>query len=517
MRRVADRTGADTAITPGADAYRRYLRSAAVTWALGSIVGIAMGTLFFWVSLSLTAVGWRLFAVALSFGAVFMVAVDAWVTLWYLRPVRQFVHASTPSWELGRAAYRRVCRLPLMAAVRSVGPHLLALLVPGVAIGLFLARHQAIGATPQEIILAAAATFPIACAHGIFEYLVGSRLIHPLVTLTRPYAGGERPVHVTALQRAIVVSFAIGVIPLAAMATTAYARFAGHSFDVSGFLLWASTLSGFGIVFAISAALLLAHSVTDPVAELLENMQLLAAGQPRQPLSEDHVDEFADVARGFNRMVDALDARLTQLHELSESLILTLGAALEVRDPYTSGHSERVARMSVATARAMGLSHEQCRALERGALLHDIGKIGVADTILRKTSALTPEEWAQMRRHPVVGAEILAQVKPQHSVVDLLPIIRHHHERVDGRGYPDGLAGDAIPLLARIVAVADAYDAMTSARPYRSGMPVEKVHAILQEGAGTQWDRRVVEAFLAQHRQPVLSSRTGLSAQQTAM
>jgi HD-GYP domain-containing protein (c-di-GMP phosphodiesterase class II) len=125
-------------------------------------------------------------------------------------------------------------------------------------------------------------------------------------------------------------------------------------------------------------------------------------------------------------------------------------------------------------------------------LLHDIGKIGVPDYVLGKPDRLTDEEFAQIKRHPEIGCAILKHLKQLHFV---LPGVLHHHESFDGRGYPHGLAGDSIPLLGRIIAVADAYDAMTSDRPYRSGMPTEKAEAILRSGAGKQWDPRMIEAF----------------------
>jgi HD-GYP domain-containing protein (c-di-GMP phosphodiesterase class II) len=150
----------------------------------------------------------------------------------------------------------------------------------------------------------------------------------------------------------------------------------------------------------------------------------------------------------------------------------------------------------VALGARLGLPEEDLQVLLQGGLLHDVGKIGISEAILGKPARLTTTEFATMRRHPVLGVEICRPLRSR-AIAGALPIIRHHHERIDGQGYPDGLAGEQIPLTARLVAISDAYDAMTSNRPYRRGMPPEQALAILREGAGTQWDGCPVEEFAA--------------------
>ena len=172
--------------------------------------------------------------------------------------------------------------------------------------------------------------------------------------------------------------------------------------------------------------------------------------------------------------------------------IRSLSAALEARDPYTFGHAERVARLSVEVGRELRLSQEDLEELEVAAILHDVGKIGISDAILRKTERYTARDFREMMKHPIIGARIVANVKALDRVASW---IRHHHERMDGRGYPDGLRGEDIPLGARIISVVDAFDAMISARPYK---PPRTVHEALQElerCAGTQFDPQVVAAF----------------------
>jgi putative nucleotidyltransferase with HDIG domain len=174
--------------------------------------------------------------------------------------------------------------------------------------------------------------------------------------------------------------------------------------------------------------------------------------------------------------------------------VRALTSAIDAKDPYTHGHSERVARVAVCIGEEMGLDKEQLDTIYLGGLLHDIGKIGIDDQVLNKPGALTPEEYEHIKKHPQLGYDILRGVR---QLQKILPIVLHHHESWDGTGYPHGLTGESTPLVARIAAVADAFDAMSSDRPYRQGMEDEKLDAILRDGAGKQWDPAVVDAFFA--------------------
>ena len=178
-----------------------------------------------------------------------------------------------------------------------------------------------------------------------------------------------------------------------------------------------------------------------------------------------------------------------------EQLIFGLAAAAEARDAYTQNHTHRVAQTALRLGTRLGLQESDLVALYRGGLIHDIGKIGVPDAILLKPGPLNAEEERQMRAHPVIGESI---VKPLSSAADMLTIIRHHHERFDGGGYPDGLAGHKIPLLARIVSVCDAYDALACDRPYRARRNPEEAIETLMRGAGQQWDRELVSLLLSE-------------------
>ncbi|HEX9476844.1 MAG TPA: HD domain-containing phosphohydrolase [Candidatus Dormibacteraeota bacterium] len=190
--------------------------------------------------------------------------------------------------------------------------------------------------------------------------------------------------------------------------------------------------------------------------------------------------------------------RMNALHDTldsAEEVIFALAAAVEAKDALTERHTRRVGESARHLGARLGLPEAALDALYRGGIVHDIGKIGVSEAILLKAGPLDLVELARMRAHPAIGASIVA---PLRSGSSLLPIIRHHHERFDGQGYPDGLRGSGIPLLARIISICDAFDAMVNDRPYRHGLSVDEAIATLRAGAGTQWDPQLVELFVGE-------------------
>jgi response regulator RpfG family c-di-GMP phosphodiesterase len=199
--------------------------------------------------------------------------------------------------------------------------------------------------------------------------------------------------------------------------------------------------------------------------------------------------------RGYQeRLEERVTAQARRLEELFLASIQSLAEALEVKDPYTHGHSLRVAQFSSVIARTLGLDAELVRQIELGGKVHDIGKIGVREAVLNKPGALTPEEYQHIMIHPMVGWRLLSPLLGE--VPHALSIVRSHHERFDGRGSPDGLRGLDIPVEARIAAIADTFDAMTSARPYRPGLPLNTTIEELRRCGGTQFDPEVLAAFL---------------------
>lgn len=205
----------------------------------------------------------------------------------------------------------------------------------------------------------------------------------------------------------------------------------------------------------------------------------------------EHIEAFENLATLAGVAVQ--EERLRErMEDLFMSVIVSLTMALEAKDPYTEGHSVRVAAYSEAIGKQLGLNSATLDMIHRSCLLHDIGKIAVDETILTKKGLLNPMEREKMDMHVLIGEDILRPIALLHP---LLPGVRHHHERFDGSGHPDGLKGQEIPIEARIMAVADAFDAMTSSRPYREQLPEEEALTELRQAAGIQFDPRVVAAF----------------------
>lgn len=213
------------------------------------------------------------------------------------------------------------------------------------------------------------------------------------------------------------------------------------------------------------------------------------------------VEEFgtieADLMKSAAMILAAHLINQRQYHEIEqmfEGMTQSLVSALDAKDAYTCGHSSRVSDLAVELALRLGFDDDGVNRIRMAGILHDIGKIGVEDSVLRKPGKLTAMEFEQIKQHPVLGYEILSGIRPFRKI---LPAVRHHHETWDGTGYPDGLVGEMIPRDAQILAVADAFDAMTSDRPYRKGMPLERVIEIFRQGRGTQWSSDVVDVLLS--------------------
>ncbi len=223
--------------------------------------------------------------------------------------------------------------------------------------------------------------------------------------------------------------------------------------------------------------------------ELADRISGIEAGADEYLSKPVHPHELRARVRSLTRvkqLIDALDS--------AEAAFVALALTIEARDPYTKGHCERLSRSAVALGRALGLGDEDLRALHRGGYLHDIGKVGVPDSVLLKPAPLTAEEFALMRRHPEIGDALCA---PLQSLRTVRPIVLCHHERIDGSGYPAGLAGGEVPLLAQIVGIVDVYDALTSQRPYRGALSRDQaITFLLEETHAGRFNPAYVDAFL---------------------
>jgi putative two-component system response regulator len=208
-------------------------------------------------------------------------------------------------------------------------------------------------------------------------------------------------------------------------------------------------------------------------------------------------EELESYHKNLKKLVAERTAKLQEAyHTLKKAhfdSVKVLGEAIDAKDPYTRGHSDRVRQMSLQIARSLGFSEERLEILEYGALLHDIGKIGIKDEILQKPGTLNGEEYRTIREHPLIGVKIVEGIE---FFKDKIPMIRNHHEQFDGKGYPDGLAGEAIPLEARIIAVPDAFDAMASLRPHQKTRALEDILSEMEQNKGRQFDPGILDIFL---------------------
>jgi putative nucleotidyltransferase with HDIG domain len=255
-----------------------------------------------------------------------------------------------------------------------------------------------------------------------------------------------------------------------------------------------SIMFGMAIFAVLIIGYLVARRITNPILRLVDAARSVASGDLRTRSGVRSSDEIGWLARSFDQMTESLGEYAERLRQQHVSVIEAITSAMDARDPYTLGHSVRVGRLAAALGRQLGLSEEVTGEIEIGGYLHDIGKIGVKDTILLKPGPLTLEERCGIDTHTLVACRILESVELSQEVWDF---VRSHHERLDGSGYPDGLRGKDLPLVARIAAVADVYDAMTSARPYKAALDPETALAELRSQAGTSLDADVVAALEA--------------------
>ncbi len=272
--------------------------------------------------------------------------------------------------------------------------------------------------------------------------------------------------------------------------------FASVDLMVRDTVIW----SAVALAAALLLGLLFARRLSAPIASLAESTHAISEGEYGATVEVAGTAEIADLSESFNRMSASIRTAFDQVRqaaaenrELFLASIRALAEAIDAKDPYTRGHSERVAAYAAPIAAEMGLPPAEVERVRLSALLHDVGKIGVDDRIIRKPTALSEEEFQIMKTHPIKGAAIMAAI-PQ--LADVIPGMKYHHEKYSGGGYPEGLKGEEIPLQARIVTVADTFDAMTTTRPYQQAMETDYVVERIQHYAGVRYDPQVVEAFV---------------------
>ena len=253
-------------------------------------------------------------------------------------------------------------------------------------------------------------------------------------------------------------------------------------------------------VLALIVGFIGARFMTSPLLRMVNAAKQIAAGDFSTRVETNSITEIGTLGETFNRMTDKVEEQIVKLakaaeenRELFVGTVKALAAAIDGKDKYTRGHSERVSRISVAIGKRMGMGADELETLRISALLHDVGKIAVDDAILKKPAALTDEEFEIMKTHPMKGYKIMSQIP---AMKEFLPGMVMHHEMVNGKGYPHGLTGEQIPLQAKIVSVADTFDAMTIDRPYSKGMELQPALERLRSFVGTRYQSEVVEALV---------------------
>ncbi|MGA3084254.1 MAG: HD domain-containing phosphohydrolase [Thermodesulfobacteriota bacterium] len=282
----------------------------------------------------------------------------------------------------------------------------------------------------------------------------------------------------------LIAFFAAGFLPMAILAAFSVSE-EGRQFNV--FLLLALFLC-----IILSGAM--AKLINTSLMRIKKRLREIGQGDFKKEFHLESRDELGDIGDGIQEMALKLDRLYAEQETLFLETILSLAEAIDARDPYTRGHSDHVSHYALETAKAMGLLEKEAKAVFYAAILHDIGKIGIREDVLNFQGSLDQEKYEHMKTHPELATRILGMVR---SFDSILPLIRGHHERYDGSGYPDSLKGEEIPRGARIIAVADVYDALTTDRPYRTALNGALAKQKLKEVAGTQFDPQAVEAFLS--------------------
>jgi HD-GYP domain-containing protein (c-di-GMP phosphodiesterase class II) len=283
----------------------------------------------------------------------------------------------------------------------------------------------------------------------------------------------------------------------------------------------ARLLALLAVLMSVIISLWAARRITTPLEVLTESSRAIALGDFSRRVNVQTRTEIGELAQTFNSMTDEIEQHIEKLKRAAEenralflNSIQMLAGAVDEKDPYTRGHSDRVTRYSVLIAKEMGLSNDEVENIRIAAQLHDVGKIGIEDRILKKPGALTPEEFEIMKTHTTKGATIL---RPVEQLRDMIPGIELHHESLDGRGYPHGFKGDEIPLMPRIITVADTFDAMTTNRPYQAAADPEYVVKIINSLANTKFDPRCVAALTAVFQRGELQVRRNTAPMSAAV
>ncbi|WP_406945329.1 HD-GYP domain-containing protein [Halobacillus sp. SY10] len=488
-----------------------FQRRMLMNYIWGSAVAVCgVGSLFIFYTLQLepTEIMYLIFIMISSAGV--MLTGEIMMYKHHVRPIQQLFTKELHSTKQVKEALLRAHQFPQLTVKRILGPHLLGLSIPASLFAWWAIERGLVNLPLYYIGFAWMGAVLIAVMHALIEFFLTDRavqLLLPSIYEKGGFIDYKRDTSISIKTKLFVTSMFTAVFPVVLFLLASQIRLI-EGRGVDGYWSWASIIGVVVMGIGALAALLLYRSIQKPMEQLSERFLDVRQGQT-EPMENLYVDEFSQLVAGFNHMVTGIKERDEENKRLLESFFTVFAATLDARDPYTAGHSKRVAEYSDLIARKAGFDEKQLDLLKKSALLHDIGKIGIGDDVLLKDGRLSEEEFAKIKEHPVIGAQILGQVQLPESLAPVLTGVRHHHERYDGNGYPDGLAREDIPVFGRLMAVADAFDAMTSDRPYRQGMPFSKALAIIEEGKGTQWDPYFSDLFLEEMREDTRKKALG--------
>ncbi|MFD1019798.1 HD-GYP domain-containing protein [Thalassobacillus hwangdonensis] len=485
--------------------FNKFQRSVIFNYIIGSMIAVfGVGSIFIFQTLNLETEEMVYFLIAMGSSVIIMLGCELYAYRRHVAPIAQAFKQESPSIDEIHTAIMATHKFPLLTVRRIIGPHFLGLAIPASSFLSVLIYLGELSIPYTYIAMAWSGGALIALLHALVEYFMADRAIRPIIKELNEKGmhlygcdlGISENAGVTIKQKLFVSSLFTSTFPvLLFMMATKVRLGQGVDAGVEDYWSWASVIMVVILAVALGTSFFLNRSIQEPLEALQKRFGDVYKGEYER-VENTYSDEFAYLASGFNHMVSGIKERDERNEEMLESFFTVIAATLDARDPYTAGHSKRVAEYSVQIAERAGFSAEDIDLLRKSALLHDIGKIGIRDDVLLKEGKLTVEEFEQIKGHPAIGSNILEQVELPKDLQPILPGVRYHHERYDGKGYPEGLKGEAIPVFGRLMAVADAYDAMTSDRPYRKGMSKEKALAIIEEGKGTQWDPYFSEIFL---------------------
>jgi hypothetical protein len=406
--------------------------------------------------------------------------------------------------DINETALRQLYRFPKLTVKRILIPHFLGLSIPAMILAFFFIQVKVLSLPTIYILYALVASFLVASMHALIEFYLTSKAIQPIATFLKDklheegYAtliDDENRISIKSKLRATILL--IGIFPIILFILAGQVKLQELTGSEMGqYWKWAGVILFVTVNYAFLTSKFLASELQKPINQLQKMMSDVEKQKYEFLKTNVYTDEFSHLFSGFNKMILEIQQREKENRQLLESYLTVLSATLDARDPYTAGHSQRVASYSNEIGRALKLTDSESDLLNRTALLHDIGKIGVPDRVLLKEGKLSVEEFELIKAHPVIGERILREVEPVDHMIGLLPGVRSHHERIDGNGYPDRLSGTDIPIFGRIIAVADAFDAMTSDRPYRKGMSKDLALTILINGKDLSGTKRLWIYFL---------------------